>query len=146
MEEYLQSGLQDHPLHSRLALLWASTKLSAILPDAARQSLIDEIMRKQQIDGGWSLESLGPWTAHPDAPVSTGSNSYATAFTTYVLQQAGVASPRALEWLKTRQDRQSGAWPAVSMNKRYPVGSMEEKFLQDAATAFAALALIEAGQ
>jgi hypothetical protein len=32
------------------------------------------------------------------------------------------------------------------MNKRYPAGSMEEKFLQDAATAFAALALVEAGQ
>ena len=45
------------------------------------------------------------------------------------------------EWLKKHQDRQTGAWPAVSMNKVYPAGSMEEKFLQDAATAFAALAL-----
>jgi squalene-hopene/tetraprenyl-beta-curcumene cyclase len=95
---------------------------------------------------GWSLESVGPWTAHPNALVSISSISYATAFTTYVLQQVGISSARALEWLKSHQDPQSGTWPAVSMNKRYPVGSMEEKFLQDAATAFAALALIEAGQ
>ena len=37
----------------------------------------------------------------------------------------------------------TGAWPAVSMNKRYPEGSMPSLFMQDAATAFAALALIE---
>ena len=30
------------------------------------------------------------------------------------------------------------------MNKRYPEGSMESRFMQDAATAFASLALIEA--
>jgi hypothetical protein len=53
---------------------------------------------------------------------------------------------RAWEWLKSHQDRQSGAWPAVSMNKRYPDGSMQERFLRDAATAFAAMALAEAGQ
>jgi len=34
----------------------------------------------------------------------------------------------------------------VSMNKRYPEGSMESRFMQDAATAFASLALIEAGR
>jgi hypothetical protein len=74
------------------------------------------------------------------------SDSYATAFTTFVLKVAGGKSARkpaerALEWLKKHQDRETGAWPAVSMNKVYPPGSMEESFLQDAATAFAVLAL-----
>jgi hypothetical protein len=32
------------------------------------------------------------------------------------------------------------------MNKRYPEGSMESRFMQDAATAFASLALVEAGR
>lgn len=145
LKAYLDARLADQPLHSRLALLWASTKLPSLLAHDTRQALIDEILRKQQPDGAWSIESLGPWSNHADAPASTGGNAYATAFTAYVLQQAGVAAPRALEWLAAHQDRDVGAWPAVSMNKHYPAGSMEEKFLQDAATAFAALALIESG-
>jgi hypothetical protein len=48
-------------------------------------------------------------------------------------------------WLKAHQDLQTGVWPAVSMNKKYPAGSMQEKFLQDAATAFAAAALARDG-
>jgi hypothetical protein len=35
------------------------------------------------------------------------------------------------------------AWPALSMNKRRPAASMEALFMQDAATAFASLALLE---
>lgn len=145
LKSYLDAQLPDQPLHSRLALLWASTKLPSLLAHDTRQSLIDEILRKQQPDGAWSIESLGPWPKHPVAPVSDGDNAYATAFTAYVLQRAGVAAPGALEWLAAHQNHETGAWPAVSMNKHYPAGSMEEKFLQDAATAFAALALIESG-
>lgn len=142
LQDFLRSDSKDRPLHSRLALLWASTKSRELIAAPARRALIDEALQKQQPDGGWTIESLGPWAAHPDAPASSGSNAYATAFTAYVLQQAGAASPRALDWLKAHQDPQTGAWPAVSMNKHYPAGSMEEKFLQDAATAFASLALI----
>jgi squalene-hopene/tetraprenyl-beta-curcumene cyclase len=146
---YLQDGWQARPLHHRLALLWASSKLPEVLP--ARQPLIDEIWKAQQPDGGWTIESLGPWMAHPDATASEGSNGYATGFVAYVLQKAGVPRShpslvRALAWLKSHQDRESGAWPAKSMNKQYPPDSMPVRFLQDAATAFAALALVEAGQ
>ena len=52
----------------------------------------------------------------------------------------------ALLWLTSHQNRESGAWPALSMNKQYPAGSMPSFFMQDAATAFASLALIEAGR
>jgi squalene cyclase len=47
---------------------------------------------------------------------------------------------RALDWLRARQEA-SGSWPAESMNKVYPDGSMEQSFMRDAATAFAAAAL-----
>ena len=146
---YLRDDSQSRPLHHRLALLRASTRLPEILP--ARQPLIDEILKLQQADGGWTIQSLGPWTAHPAATPSAGSDSYATGFVAYVLLKAGIprSDPRigrALAWLKSQQDRESGAWPGKSMNKQYPADSMQIRFVQDAATAFAAMALLEAGQ
>ena len=139
------------PLHDRVALLWASSQLPALLPSADRQALVAELFDKQAPDGGWTLASLGPWTPHPDAPPAAGSNAYATGFVTYVLQRAGIGSSnprldRALTWLATHQNPDTGAWVAASMNKRYPAGSMESLFMQDAATALASLALIEAGR
>jgi squalene-hopene/tetraprenyl-beta-curcumene cyclase len=144
---YLQREHASQSLHNRLALLWASSKLPTVLPPPMRQSLIDEILRKQQADGGWTIESLGPWRPRPEAPVQAGSNSYATGYVAFVLQQAGVGSSheglvRALDWLKGHQDRQFGFWAADSLNKRYEPDSMQVRFMQDAATAFASLALL----
>ncbi|HLG59132.1 MAG TPA: hypothetical protein VI485_27565 [Vicinamibacterales bacterium] len=148
---YLANPPASPRLHDRLALLWASSTLPTVLPEAARNTLLSDVFAKQSADGGWTLESLGPWMAHADPPPASGSNGYATAFTAFVLNRAGVAAShpglaRALTWLRSHQDPMTGAWPAVSMNKRYPAGSMESLFMQDAATAFAALALIEAAR
>jgi hypothetical protein len=109
------------------------------------------VLAKQEPDGGWTIGALGPWTPHPNAPQTSGSSAFATGYVTYVLQRAGVSAleprmVRALAWLIDHQDRETGAWAASSMNKRYAAGSMESFFMQDAATAFAALALIEAGR
>jgi hypothetical protein len=87
--------------------------------------------------------------AHPDAPNVPGSHAYATAYTAFVLQRAGVPASqpglaKAIGWLRSHQDPTTGAWPAVSMNKRYPDGSMMSLFMQDAATAFASMALVQA--
>jgi len=149
LTDFLNDDLAGRPLHVQLAVLWASTTLPRVLNADAKRTIVDAVMKTQRPDGGWSLEALGPWSEHPTAPPSLdrdGSNSYATAFTTYVLRQAGDAgvrsrTARSLEWLRSHQDRAIGAWSAVSMNKAYPARSMEEKFLQDAATAFAAAAL-----
>jgi hypothetical protein len=64
----------------------------------------------------------------------------------FILQQAGMARAdaalaRALDWLKAHQDK-SGFWAADSLNSRYESDSMQFRFMQDAATAFASLALI----
>ena len=123
--------------------------MPALLPDASRRALLAETSTRQQPDGGWTLASLGPWMAHPDAPPSSGSHAYATAYTAFVLQRAGVpashrrADTRRSHWLRSHQDPATGAWPAVSMNKRYPDGSMPSLFMQDAATAFAAMVLVD---
>ncbi len=146
--EYLQREVQNQPLHNRLALLWAATVFPAALPESKRQPIIDEAWRRQEADGGWSMASLGPFSPHSDAPPSQGSNAYATAFVSFVLRRAAVpaSNPKmksALEWMRSHQDHQSGAWNALSMNKKFEPGSMQILFMQDAATAFATLALLE---
>lgn len=146
---YLTSQRQGQPLHNRLMLLWASAKFPAALPKPARKAIVNETWKKQQPDGSWTIEALGPWTEHPAAAPSTGGSTYATAVGAFTLTKAGVrrSDPRlarALDWLRSRQDPKSGAWPAESMNKRYEPGSMQAGFMQDAATAFSALALVEA--
>ncbi len=149
LTSYLRGAQSRQPLHNRITLLWASTKLPAVLAKPDRHALLEEIARKQQADGGWSMESLGAFAVHPNAPAATpGSNSYATAFTAFALREAGVrvkdrSLKRALAWLRVHQDPRTGVWTASSMNKRYDPGSNQIRFMQDAATAYATLALLE---
>lgn len=144
---YLKREQAGQPLHHRLMLLWASTRFPEALPPEARSTVIDAVWKAQQADGSWTNEGLGPFQVHPKAPSAPGSNAYATAFATYVMQQAG-ADPknpklaRAVSWLRTHQDAECGCWQAVSMNHPFEPGSMQSKFMTDAATSFAVLALV----
>ncbi|MGD0365577.1 MAG: hypothetical protein ABSC93_32235 [Bryobacteraceae bacterium] len=153
LNAYLARARDAQPLHNRIVLLWAATRLPDAMPEAARRSTIEEIWQTQQADGGWSLDSLGPWHPREGAPVSKGSNCYATGLVASVLEAlpetrevdaADARLARAEAWLESHQDRQAGYWAAESMNKQYPPGSIEASFMRDAATAFAALALSEA--
>jgi len=147
LTEYLRTAIAGQPLHNRLLLLWAAGKLPAAVRDA-KQSIIDEAMKKQQADGSWTMASMGPWKERPAAPPAEGGNAYATAVAAFSLEQAGVprSDPKlkkALEWLSAHQDREFGYWAADSMNKRREPGTIPEGFMRDAATGFAVLALIE---
>ncbi|MBI3492408.1 MAG: squalene--hopene cyclase [Acidobacteria bacterium] len=64
------------------------------------------------------------------------------------MQEAGVsrsqaAVARGLAWLGQHQDRADGRWSASSLNKQRDPASDAGKFMSDAATAFAVLALTE---
>lgn len=147
LKMYLAEQQSAQPLHNRMALVWASTKLRGLLPDADRKAIVSELAGKQEADGGWTLDSLGPWSKHADAQRAEGSNAYATALAALVLERAGLsaANPnleRALQWLRAHQDK-SGFWEAQSMNTRYEPDSMPYQFMRDVATGYAALALIE---
>lgn len=149
LRSYLSTEQAKQPLQNRLMLLWASTKMPDLLSSSERKKLLDEVFGLQQADGGWTLDSLGPWKPHAAAIPSIGSDSYATAFTAFIVQESGLPSAdprvaRALDWLRSHQNRESGAWAAHSMNKQYKDGSMEQRFVQDTATAFAAMALVKA--
>jgi squalene-hopene/tetraprenyl-beta-curcumene cyclase len=144
---YLNREQAAQPLHNRLMLLWASAGFPEALPAAARNAIVEEVWKKQQADGSWTMDALGPFQAHANAPRADGGNAYATAFTAYVMQQAAGdgANPklaRALGWLRTHQDPECGCWQAPSMNERYELGTMPAKFMADAATSFAVLALL----
>jgi squalene-hopene/tetraprenyl-beta-curcumene cyclase len=144
---YLRREQAAQPLHNRLMLLWATAGFPEALPAAARRAIVDEVWKKQQADGSWTTDALGPFQAHAKAPRAEGSNAYATAFAAYVMQQAAgdPANPklaRALDWLRAHQNLECGCWQAVSMNEQYESGSMPTKFMADAATSFAVLALL----
>jgi squalene-hopene/tetraprenyl-beta-curcumene cyclase len=152
MRAYLRESQKTAPLHNRLFLLWASSKLRDLLPAADKQAILDELWRKQEADGGWSIQSLGQWKERAAAqPVALGSNAYATALAAFTIQQAGVqpsqaSLAKALAWLKAHQDPQGGNWSAESMNHKHSAyGVMAEKFMSDAATGYATAALLEAG-
>ena len=144
---FLRSGQEAQPLHNRVMLLWASAKLPEVLTGDTRKAIAAEVWKRQQADGGWTMASLGPFAMHEKAPRQEGSNAYATAVVTLVLQRTEGSSPKlgkALAWLRARQDPAGGYWSAESMSKQYPADSMEIKFMRDAATAYASLALLEA--
>jgi len=151
LKNYLRNAQKTQPLHNRLILLWAGSKLRDLLPDADRQAILEEVWRKQEADGGWTLQSLGAWKKRDAAPKTEGSNCYATGLAAFTLQQAGVPNidtrlSRSLDWLKKHQDPESGYWTAESMNHRHESGSMPALFMRDAATGYATLALLTAEQ
>ncbi len=147
LKKYLREGLEKQPLQNRLMVLWASAMMRDLLPKSARSEILKGAYKAQQPDGGWTIASMGPFKDHPAAPAQPGSNAYATAFTTFVLERAGVSQfdahmEKALAWLKSHQNPQTGAWEALSLNQKYAPGSMQIRFMQDAATGFAVMALL----
>ena len=72
MTEYLQREAPTQSLHNRLTLLWAASKLLVALPRERRRLIMDEVLVKQQADGGWTMESLGPWKAPHRSSTSRG--------------------------------------------------------------------------
>jgi squalene-hopene/tetraprenyl-beta-curcumene cyclase len=147
LREYLVKNRDAQTLMDRVILLWASTELPGLLTPADRQALITEALAKQQADGGFSLSSfVGNWKRHDDTPLETRSDGYATGVVAYVLQEAGVARTEphmqlALAWLNQHQEKTDGRWLAYSLNKQRVLDSDVGRFMSDAATAYAVLAL-----
>jgi len=149
LRDYLQHGAAKQSLFNRAMLLWAANRLPGTISPAERQEIVDTLFAKQRADGGWSLASLGQWKRSDGTAVDTTSDGYATGVVAFALQQAGASSDdrrlrRGLAWLVQHQDRATGMWMTSSLNKQRDPSSDIGKFMSDAATAYAVLALTQA--
>jgi squalene-hopene/tetraprenyl-beta-curcumene cyclase len=131
-------------LLNQLMGLWAAGTMPDLLSAQQRQATIDAAFAAQQADGGWSTSSLGTYQRSDKTSNNTTSDGYGTALACLALQVAGVTDPRVekgLDWLRQHQDRVTGRWVATSLNKERDPATEPGKFMDDAATAYAVLAL-----
>ena len=85
------------------------------------------------------------WKRRDGTPLEKKSDGYATGLVSFVLQRAGLSTrselKQALAWLVKNQNKAEGLWPATSLNKERDPASDPGRFMSDAATAYAVLAL-----
>jgi hypothetical protein len=169
LRTYLNEKYSDQNLYSRTWMLLASTRLKGLLSRDQVGELMADLRSNQNADGGWSLYKLGPWTwskssppfrpaGRPDISVLSKSDGYATGLVAYALRQAGLPTDhpgvkRATDWLVANQrecqidQSRWKCWRTYSLNHDQEHGGEEGEpwrrmFMSDAATAFAALALL----
>ncbi len=161
LRQYLDREYPAQSTINRVVLLWASARLPGLLDRKRQDAIINEVLSKQQPDGGWELSSLAyprsgwglskllrTWMREDGSSQERKSDGYATGLIVLVLQQAGMPRDSAsvkqgISWLMSNQNATEGFWPGYSLNKRRNPSSDTGRFMSDAATAYAVLALTE---
>jgi squalene-hopene/tetraprenyl-beta-curcumene cyclase len=153
LKSYLKKHFSDQPLHHRLFSFWASALIPGILTEQDKARFIDELSGLQEADGGWSLPRMGGnaigtggWKSQGRHPEGTPSDGYATGAVVLSLKRAGLSHEQGMikkgvAWLRSHE--RDGTWPAVYLNTTRNPEENVGKFMRDAATAFAVLALCD---
>lgn len=147
LAEYLRREQDCQATLNRAVALWAAGKLPRLLKPEQREAIVAAIAAQQRDDGGWNTASLAirDWKRVDGTALDTASDGYATGLMVVALEQSGVASAKGpaakgRAWLLSHQDA-SGAWLSVSLNKKRDPQSDAGRFMTDAATAYAVMAL-----
>jgi len=146
LRTYLQKGNDAQHLFNRIAALWASTLVPELLTRDQQRATVDAVKHAQLPDGGWSLSTFADWKRIDGSTLETGSDGCATGLASFVLQAAGAPKDdpsvhRGLGWLNAHQDQAGGFWFTASLNKNRDPQSDAGRFMSDAGTAWAVLAL-----
>ncbi len=145
LRAYLRRQYAAQPLLNQLYVLWASARTPGLLTAGERDALLTSVRGLQQADGGWRLCTLDRRGVRAGRPEVTESDGYATALIVLAMQaqplaELGEARARGLLWLRTHQGT-GGDWHASSLNKERVPESNIGRFMSDAATGYAVLAL-----
>jgi squalene-hopene/tetraprenyl-beta-curcumene cyclase len=148
LRDYLRRRFPEESLYNRLWILEASTTFPDLLSADQRREVADQLLAVRREDGGWSLASLGDFKRVDGTPQARDSDGYATGLVLHALLRAGTPSVRpdvaqGLGWLRSHQQG-DGSWRGRSVNKERDPSTFVGRLMSDAATAMAALALIEA--
>jgi squalene-hopene/tetraprenyl-beta-curcumene cyclase len=154
LKEYLNRKCAAQAPINHVVLLWAAAKVPGLIDRERQRAILAELLGNQRADGGWSLSSLiGEWKRADGTSQEVKSDGYATGLIVFALEEAGIAAENAqvksgLAWLTGNQDRMEGSWLAYSLNKNkeHHLSPTTALFMNDAATAYAVLALTDANR
>jgi hypothetical protein len=145
LKSYLKRNYDSQPLLNRVVLLWASGKMPGLLSSGQKRDLVASLAQREQTDGGWSLATLGNWSRSDQTPEDAVSDGYATGLVTLALRESNCSDhdlwAKGRTWLETHQNSEEGSWRASSLNKKRDPKSDVGRFMTDAATGYAVLAL-----
>jgi squalene-hopene/tetraprenyl-beta-curcumene cyclase len=162
LREYLEREYSSQPVMNQLYVLWASAKSPELLTAAQRKSVLAALHSLQQPDGGWALSLLDQGNRPQDgrwrrirrqlkiALKPPESDGCATGLVVLVLEEIGTSRQdpmlvHGLQWLEGHQDS-DGSWRAESLNAKRDLQTDVGRFMTDAATGFAVMALEESRQ
>ncbi len=153
LEDYLRRGFAAQPLMSQLYVLWASSKVPGLLSATERNALILKTESIEERDGGWRLAVLNKQPglrnslkeAWKQLNRKAESDGVATGLVVLAMEKSGAnlqdpAIRRGMEWLEQHQNA-DGKWHASSLNGDLDFDSGVGRFMSDAATGYAVLAL-----
>jgi squalene-hopene/tetraprenyl-beta-curcumene cyclase len=148
LRDYLRRQYATQPIMNQLYVLWASPKVHGLLTRAERKTLLGTLQSLQEADGGWRLYAMDKKPRLDHSPEPQGSDGVATALAVLALEESGASRrdttlQRGMAWLEQHQE-QDGDWRATSLNKQRDPQSDTGRFMSDAATGYAVLALEKA--
>ena len=143
--DYLRRGYAAQPVVNQLYILWMSVKEPGLLTRQERKALLSTIRGLQQPDGGWRTMAIDKRERVDHSPEPMESDGYATGIAVLAMEESGTklrdrSLQRGRKWLAEHQGK-NGAWSARSINKQRDPNSDAGPFMNDAATAYAVLAL-----